>query len=78
MCRRSSAFVHFMKTFGKDKVCFATDYPLLKWDRVLKELDSLELSPQVHQRFLHGQRAGRVQAAGVMPGGGVPGPSRLS
>ena len=30
------AFVHFMKTFGKDKVCFATDYPLLQWDRVLE------------------------------------------
>jgi len=29
------AFVHFLKTFGKDKVCFATDYPLLRWDRVL-------------------------------------------
>jgi predicted TIM-barrel fold metal-dependent hydrolase len=42
-----------MKTFGKDKVCFATDYPLLQWSRVLKEVDALELSPEVKQRFLH-------------------------
>ena len=46
-------FVHFMKTFGKDKVCFATDYPLLQWDRVLPEVDSLELPPETRQRFLH-------------------------
>ena len=47
------AFVHFMKTFGKDKVCFATDYPLLQWERVLGEIDALGLPPEVQQRFLH-------------------------
>ena len=47
------AFVHFLKTFGKDKVCFATDYPLLQWDRVLPEVESLELPPETRQRFLH-------------------------
>ena len=47
------AFVHFLKTFGKDKVCFATDYPLLQWDRVLPEVDALELPPETRQRFLH-------------------------
>ena len=38
-----AAFVNFMKTLGRDKVCFATDYPLLQWDRVLKEVDGLGL-----------------------------------
>ncbi len=47
------AFVHFMKTFGKDKVCFATDYPLLQWERVLGEVAALGLAPEVQQRFLH-------------------------
>ncbi len=46
-------FVHFMKTFGKDKVCFATDYPLLQWDRVMKEVDGLELPADVRQKFLY-------------------------
>src|SRR5229473_5301890 len=41
------AFVHFLKTFGRDKVCFATDYPLLPWERVLKEVEALELPPEV-------------------------------
>jgi len=47
------AFVHFLKTFGRDKVCFATDYPLLQWQRVLPEVDALGLAPEVRQRFLH-------------------------
>jgi len=51
------AFVHFMKTFGKDKVCFATDYPLLQWERVLGEVDALGLSAEVKQRFLHDNAA---------------------
>jgi uncharacterized protein len=41
-----------MKTFGRDKVCFATDYPLLPWGRVLKEVEALELPPEVARRFL--------------------------
>jgi predicted TIM-barrel fold metal-dependent hydrolase len=41
-----------MKTFGKDKVCFATDYPLLQWDRVLPDVDALGLAPEIRQRFL--------------------------
>jgi hypothetical protein len=45
-------FVHFMKTFGKTKVCFATDYPLLPYERVMKELDALDLTPEVRQLFL--------------------------
>ena len=32
---------------------FATDYPLLQWERVLKEVDALGLSPEIRQRFLH-------------------------
>jgi len=51
------AFVHFLRTFGKDKVCFATDYPLLRWDRVLPEIDALELDPDVKRRFLHDNAA---------------------
>jgi len=46
-------FVHFMKSFGKDKVCYATDYPLLQWERVLREVDALGLAPEIRQRFLH-------------------------
>ncbi len=47
------SFVNFLKTFGQDKVCFATDYPLLAFDRVIKEIDEhLGLSPEVKRKFL--------------------------
>ncbi|MBI1814606.1 MAG: amidohydrolase [Deltaproteobacteria bacterium] len=47
------AFVNFLKTFGQDKVCFATDYPLLGFDRVAKEIDEhLGLTPEVKRKFL--------------------------
>jgi uncharacterized protein len=46
------AFLKFMKSWGQNKVCFATDYPLLQWERVLKEVDSLGLSAEVQQKFL--------------------------
>ena len=46
-------FVKFVKSWGRDKVCFATDYPLLQWDRVLKEVDGLGLPEDVQRKFLH-------------------------
>jgi predicted TIM-barrel fold metal-dependent hydrolase len=51
--RYEPSFVHFLKTWGRDKVCFATDYPLLQWDRVVPEVDRLELPPDVRRKFLH-------------------------
>jgi predicted TIM-barrel fold metal-dependent hydrolase len=45
-------FVRFLKSFGKTKVCFATDYPLLQWERVLAEVDALGLTAEVRERFL--------------------------
>ena len=48
------AFVHYLKTFGQDKVCFATDWPVLSWDRVHRELDDvLQLNPDVRRKFTH-------------------------
>ncbi|HZP42733.1 MAG TPA: amidohydrolase family protein [Candidatus Binatia bacterium] len=46
------SFVKFLRTYGKDKVCFATDYPLLQWERVLPEVDAMALPPDVQRRFL--------------------------
>lgn len=45
-------FVHFLKTFGKDKVLFATDFPLVPFERPLAELEALGLSDDVRGRFL--------------------------
>jgi predicted TIM-barrel fold metal-dependent hydrolase len=44
--------VKFLSSWGKTKVCFATDYPLLQWERVMPELAALDLSDDVRRRFL--------------------------
>jgi predicted TIM-barrel fold metal-dependent hydrolase len=47
-------FVHYLKTFGQDKVCFATDWPVTRYDRVFAELDEhLDLDDTVKSKFLH-------------------------
>ena len=51
--RYPAEFVHFMKTWGKTKVCFATDYPLLQWDRVVPEVATLDLPADVQRKFFH-------------------------
>lgn len=46
-------FLKFLKSWGRDKVCFATDYPLLQWERVVGEVVALGLPAEVERKFLH-------------------------
>jgi len=39
---------------GVDKVLFGTDYPLLRQGRLLKEIDSLNLPPEMKEQILSG------------------------
>ncbi len=39
------SFVHFMNTFGQDKVLFGTDYPVIDLERARREFDELGLRP---------------------------------
>lgn len=45
-------FVRFCKTFGQDKVIFATDYPLLGFKRCIEELKGLNLGEKQEQKIL--------------------------
>ena len=46
-------FVRFMKSFGKTKCCFSSDWPLLPWTRLVPEIEEkLELSADVKKLFL--------------------------
>lgn len=47
------SFVHFLRTFGSDKCIWASDWPILDFERPLAQLDTLELSPEVTRKFLH-------------------------
>lgn len=46
-------FVHFMKTFGKEKCLHASDWPLLPIARPLEQIDEhCQLSEEVRRKFL--------------------------
>ncbi|MEX2558124.1 MAG: amidohydrolase family protein [Actinomycetota bacterium] len=46
-------FVRFLKAFGQDKVIWATDWPIVDFERSLTQLDDLDLKPEVRRKFLH-------------------------
>ena len=46
------SFVHFIKSFGKDKVLFGTDFPVLDFERTMAEIDALGFSDEVRAKFL--------------------------
>lgn len=45
-------FVQFINTWGKDKVIFGTDYPVIDMERAMREIDDLELRPGPKRKFL--------------------------
>ncbi len=46
------SFVHFINTYGQDKVIFGTDFPVLDFERTRKEVEALNLRPQAKKKFL--------------------------
>jgi len=45
-------FVHFMKTFGQDKVLYGTSWPFFSMVRSLSELEALKLKDDIKRKFL--------------------------
>jgi predicted TIM-barrel fold metal-dependent hydrolase len=46
-------FSHFLTTFGRDKCIWATDWPIIDFDRALDQVDGLGLDEGVRRKFLH-------------------------
>lgn len=44
------SLIHYTKTWGQDKVIWATDYPLLTFDRTLTELEDLGISKEIYRK----------------------------
>lgn len=49
-----ASFVHYINSFGQDKVIFGTDYPVLDFERTLREIDALNLRPVALEKLLRG------------------------
>jgi predicted TIM-barrel fold metal-dependent hydrolase len=47
------SLLHFMRTRGKNRVLFATDYPVLSFARCLGEAAAVDLPDEIRQGWLH-------------------------
>ena len=47
-----AAFVHYVNTFGQDKVLFGTDYPVLDFARTREEIEALGLREAAKKKLL--------------------------
>lgn len=57
-------FVHFLRTYGRHKCVWASDWPILTFEAALTGLAALELKPEVEQLFL---RDNAVEAFALKP-----------
>ncbi|NBB82418.1 MAG: amidohydrolase family protein [Alphaproteobacteria bacterium] len=48
------SFVHYLNSYGRSKVLFGTDYPVIAFDRAMREIADLGLKPETLEAFLHG------------------------
>lgn len=46
------SFVHYINSYGQDKVIFGTDFPVLDFRRTMDEIMALGLKPEVLPKFL--------------------------
>ena len=46
------SFIHYINTFGKDKVLFGTDYPVLDFERTRAEVEALGLREDAKRKLL--------------------------
>lgn len=46
------SFVHYLNSYGQDKVMFGTDFPILDFERTRREIDALGLKPDVLRKLL--------------------------
>ncbi|HEY1740372.1 MAG TPA: amidohydrolase family protein [Acidimicrobiia bacterium] len=51
--RLPEPLLHYMRTRGKDRVLFASDYPVLSFERTLGEANALDLPDEVRQAWLY-------------------------
>ena len=46
------SFIHYLTSYGQDKVIFGTDYPVLDFERTRREIEALGLKEGVLQKLL--------------------------
>ena len=54
-----SQLVHYVKTYGQDKVLFGTNFPQLSWEKCVQQVQEMDLPKEIQTKFL-GSNARRV------------------
>jgi predicted TIM-barrel fold metal-dependent hydrolase len=49
--------VKYINSYGQDKVLFGTDFPVLRFQRTVQEIDDLGLKPEVRRKFMRDNAA---------------------
>ncbi|RME64054.1 MAG: amidohydrolase, partial [Alphaproteobacteria bacterium] len=47
-----ASVVHYINSYGQDKVIFGTDFPVLDFARTRAEIDAFDLKPEAKRKFL--------------------------
>jgi uncharacterized protein len=47
-----SSFVRYISTYGQDKVIFGTDFPVLDFSRTVDEIEALNFTEEIRDKFL--------------------------
>ena len=63
------SFVKYIDSYGQDKVLFGTDFPILRFERTLQEIEALGLRPPALRKLLR-DNAIRVYRLGLPLAGG--------
>lgn len=45
--------LHYLKTYGQDKVLFGTNFPQLTWQKCADQARALDLPPEIAAKFFH-------------------------
>jgi predicted TIM-barrel fold metal-dependent hydrolase len=48
-----ASFTHFLRTYGRRKCIWASDWPILTFEAASEGLAELQLKPEVERRFMH-------------------------
>jgi hypothetical protein len=46
--------VHYLKTYGQDKVLFGTNFPQLSWEKCVQQVSAMNLPEEIQTKFLSG------------------------
>ena len=44
--------VHYLKTYGQDKVLFGTNFPQLPWAKCVQQVQAMNLPEEIQTKFL--------------------------